>query len=247
MGYRHIDWDDEWIIKNYLNYESYQKMLEDYNKLHDTDAKIGGIKNHARMVLGISKPRKRCRHYTEEQIEWLKNTYPKYGCRKTAEMFNEKFHENRTMRGMQNFGTAYGIQVDPKVRIKNRTGLDHGKRAVREAGSLRWECGRLVMKMPDGRWQQVGRAVYEQKIGQIPKGWSVIHLDGDVSNYEENNLAAVPIKIHGMLQGNGLRSENAEITKTGIEWCKLKAALEAAGYKVTDITQKEEHRKQKVL
>ena len=44
--------------------------------------------------------------------------------------------------------------------------------------------------------------------------------DNDISN-----LAAVPAKYFGMLQGNNFRSSNPEITKTGILWCQLYDAL----------------------
>ena len=220
-----IRWDDKWITENHLRYPSYKEMLKAYNEIHNCDVKLAALKNHTHYKLGIKKPRETHKHYTDEQIEFLKEMYPKHGCRKTMEMFNRRFHESRTMSSMKNFGINYGIQVNEDVRINNRTRLNHGKRAVRKVGSVREECGRLVMKMPDGKWTSVGRAIWKLNGNTLPNGYSVIHLDGNVNNYTIQNLLAVPNKYVGLLQKYGMRSESADITKTGVKWCELYDAL----------------------
>ena len=212
-------------MENYLRYPSYKEMLKAYNEIHNCDTKLAALKNHTHYKLGLKKPRQACRHYTTEQIEFLKETYPKYGCKRTLQMFNEKFNETRTMSGMKNFGFQYGIQVNHDVRVSNRTRLNHGKRAVRNVGAIRNECNRLVMKMPNGKWEQVGRAVWTLEHGKIPKGYSVIHLDGNVNNYDITNLMAVPQKYVGLLSVYNMRSEFAVVTQTGVKWCELYEAL----------------------
>ena len=223
-----MDWNDQWIADNYLRYPSYKELRNAYNEEFDTNVSVAGIKNHSRYKLGIKKPRETHRHYTAEQIEFLKENYPKYGCRKTLAMFNTKFNETRTYSSMKNFGANYGFLVDKSVATTNKlrsVRAKGSKRALRETGDIRKESGRLVMKMSDGTWEQVGRAIWKQNYGEIPKGYSVIHLDGNVENYDISNLAAVPIKYVGLLQKYDMRSENAEITKTGVLWCQLYDAL----------------------
>lgn len=226
MGYKHIKWNDEWIVENYLHYPSYKAMAEDHNKFFGTNAKAVSIKARARK-LGLIKPRND--RYTEEQIEWLKENYHKYGCRKTAELFNEKFGDNRTFSSMKNFGRIHGVRVDEEVAVKNKLAparAGYSKRKERPAGSTRMECGRMVMKCGDGTWKGAGKATWEKAHGKVPKGYVVTHLDGDTTNYALDNLAAVPLKHLGLLQKYGLRSECAEITKTGLLWCELHDALE---------------------
>ena len=224
MGGRAVDWNDKWIAENYLRYPSYKEMRVAYNEKFGTNVSIAAIKNHTHYKLGIEKPRENCRHYTEEQIEFLKENYPIYGCRKTLKMFNERFNETRTWSSMKNFGQQYGIQVKEDIATKNKlekVRAEGSKRALRKKGDIREECGRLVMKMEDGRWEQIGRAMYKLNGKEVPKGYAVIHLDGNVNNYEIDNLLAVPPKYMGLLQKYGMRSTNAEITKTGVKWCEL--------------------------
>lgn len=228
MGYRHVEWNDEWITENYLRYPSYKEMAKAYNEKFGTDIKPVGLKGHARNKLGIEKPRETHRHYTKEQIEFLKENYPKYGCGKTLEMFNKRFNETRTWSSMKNFGTCYGIHVDEKVAIENKlkpVRAKGSKRAERNVGEVREENGRIVIKMPSGKWEQIGRGIWELNGREIPKGYSVIHLDGNVNNYNIDNLLAVPQKYVGLLQKYGMRSDSAEVTKTGVMWCKLYDAL----------------------
>ena len=228
MGYKHIEWNDKWIVENYLRYPSYKAMAEDHNRLFGTTAKVDSIKAHARK-LGLKKPREG-HYYTPEQVEWLKEYYPKHGCKKTSEEFNRLFGMSKTVQSMKNFGQMYGIKVDKAVATANKIGPAHGegsKRAVRPVGSTRLECGRLVMKASDGTWKAAGRVVWEDLNGEIPNGYVVTHLDGDTTNVSIDNLSAIPLRYLGLLDAHGLRSTEAEVTKTGIIWCDLHEALQS--------------------
>lgn len=223
MGGRAIAWNDEWLIENIDNYPSYTALQKEYNDQFGTNACLAAFKNHCRLKLGLQKKRQNYRLFTEEQIHFLKEHYPKLGSRKTVELFNEKFNENRTISSMKNFGRKYGITVHDEVATANKTEAAHApgsKRAKRSVGDTRMECGRLVMKTENG-WMGASRAVYEAEHGSIPKGYAVKALDGDCNNIDKDNLVAVPWSYLGLLQKYGLQSTEPEITKVGIAWCRL--------------------------
>lgn len=224
-------WNDNWLSENIDSYCSYKELLTAYNTLFNTSFSLSGIKNHCRIALKLKKRRQNYKHFTEEQLKFLQETYPRYGQRKTLELFNEKFHEARTMSSMKNFGTSHGCKVFSDVRQKNRrSAIDSEKssRKTRCIGDTRIECGRLVMKSSSGKWKSATRVIYEVNNGAIPEGYVVTALDGNNSNIDLNNLVAIPQRYLGLLAINNLRSENPIITKTGIVWCDLKEAHEKA-------------------
>ena len=206
-----------------LCYDSYKDMAAAYSKQFGRNISTSAIKARARR-LKIKKPRVNCRHFTPEQIEWLKIHYPKLGCGECVRQINKRFDETRTFHRMKNFGQQYGITVKTDVAIKNRIRAAHSigsKRAIKEVGTKRIECGRIVIKGDDGQWHLANRYIYEKHNGEIPKGYAVIYLDGDVSNNSPDNLAAVKWKYLGLMQKYGLRSENKVITETSVKWCEL--------------------------
>lgn len=220
MPARHVDWHDDWIIANYLNYESYVAMVADYNKLFNDHVTKAGMNNHCRYKLGLHKPRQNCRHYTEEQIEWLTENLPKYGRNETCRMFNERFNENRSVRSMKSFTAMYGIKVDEQV-WKSHVIENLNKDKIKAVGTERIDHGRPVMKVGGSDWRYKNRLVYEEAHGNIPKGYAVMHLDNDPMNCDISNLRAVPKARLGALIAADMKSEIPQITEAGLLWLEL--------------------------
>ena len=65
------------------------------------------------------------------------------------------------------------------------------------------------------------RYVYEKYYGQIPKGYWIYHLDGNVSNNSIDNLIALERGIVASLNITGLKSTDKELTKLGIDILKI--------------------------
>lgn len=216
------NYNDEWIRENYLSYPSYKELVAEYNNIFSTNLKLAAFKNHCRYKLNLVKPRKKCRHYTEEQVNWLKENYPKYGCSKTLSMFNKKFNETRSYSSMKNFGQQYGIKVDKNVAINNK--VTNGGKPKRNIGDIRKECGRYVIKTENG-WEFLSKNVYEKHYGQVPDGYLIKYLDNNPENNNIENLVAIPRSYIGLLSKYSLQSEFPEVTKTGIKWCDLYTLL----------------------
>jgi hypothetical protein len=77
------------------------------------------------------------------------------------------------------------------------------------------------IKINDKQWVYKQRYIYEQHYGKIPKGYKVIFLNGDKTDYDINNLAIAPYKDVLYIYGNNLNSCDREITKLGLGVARL--------------------------
>lgn len=82
--------------------------------------------------------------------------------------------------------------------------------------------GYVLVKVEEHKkWKLKHRVIWEQHNGSIPKGCVVIFLDGDIYNFDINNLALVSRNELRIMNQMGLKYDNAETTKTGIAISKL--------------------------
>lgn len=225
-------WHDEWLKENIAGFRSYTKATEAYQEKFQVDICVAALKNHCRYVLGIRKSRgPNYRRITQEQADWLKDIYPRVGVKKARDLWNERYGDHLTATCIKQIARhKCDIVVDPEVATANKLKAAHGegsKRALREPGDTRMECGRLVMKDTDGQWKSAGRCVWEKTYGKIPVGYALIALNGDTTDIRPENLEIVPWSYLGMLQRNDFFSSDPEITKAGVIWCDLKTLLDA--------------------
>ena len=217
-GYR-VDWHDEWIEENLNRFSSYSALCDEYNRIFGTSVNYRSLKGHVKRVLGLDKTRQNYRKFTEEQREFLKENYSKYNNRELHRIFNEKFNETRTMRSIKQFGFYYGLQVDEDVKqTYRRANLDQEScpKATREAGAVRVECGRPLMKDQNGKWSTMAKVVWEKEHGPVPEGYIVTTLNNDPFDCRPENIVMISQHCHGYLSKFNLRSTDPEITKTGI-------------------------------
>lgn len=219
-------WNDEWIAENYLRFRSYREMAEAYNAEFGTTITENAVGGRARS-LGLKKPRVTGEYLTEEQKKFIEEYYPHHSVEETTRAFNERFGTNKKKCTMKNYAQRHGLKVDEDVVTESKLRAAHkegSKRALRKIGDVRFDGRYWVIKTEEG-WKPVHKAVWEENIGKVKPGYAVIYLDGDRSNYDIDNLLEVPIRYIGMLDKNGMRSSNAEITKTGVMWCQLYEAI----------------------
>lgn len=215
-------WNDEWIAENYLRFRSYRAMAEAYNKEFGTTIKESAIRQRT-VDLGFRRPRATGEFLTEEQKKFIEEYYPHHSVEETTRAFNEKFGTNKKKYTMRNYAQRHGLKVDEDLVTESKLNAVHkegSKRALRKIGDVRYDGRYWVIKTEDG-WKPVHKFVWEKHHGEIKKGHAVIYLDGDENNYTIENLQEVPMRYLGMLDKNGMRSSNAEITKTGVMWCEL--------------------------
>lgn len=70
-------------------------------------------------------------------------------------------------------------------------------------------------------WEHCQRAEWKTHNGPIPKGYSVVFLDGDKTNWDISNLACLSKNEVARLNQQHLITDDAELTKAGIGLVKL--------------------------
>lgn len=82
--------------------------------------------------------------------------------------------------------------------------------------------GYTLIKVAEPRtWKHKHRVIWEQHHGPIPKDHVVIFLDGDKQNLDINNLALITRNELKIMNNQSLRSEDADITETGVLIARL--------------------------
>lgn len=210
---RKHEWDDEWIIERWDSVRNWLTLRNEYNKAHGTNIGYNTFKRHCNGFLFLDY------HYTNEQEEWLIENYPKYGRKKTAELFEKKFGEKRSPQAIKTrCGRFLGLTVTEERMREVYT--ENGLANAYEIGRVSKQDRDMWIKTEDG-WVKLKKVVY----GDVPDGYVIVHLDGDRTNCEKENLYAIPRSITGKMSGYKFWSENRDITKTGILVCQLEDAL----------------------
>ena len=203
-----IIYDDEWILAHVNGYTSWKKLCAEYNKSHSTEISHNTFKSHCNRELNLDN------HYTEEQNEWLREYYYKFGNVEIATEFQKRFGECRTAYALVMYCKRKGLKVSEerrKIRAIENTGRYH------EIGTVRkLQNGEPYIKTEHG-WKRVKNLVY----GDVPKGYKIIHLDQNVDNCEKENLCAISNKVAARMTAHRLWSKNAVITKTATMVCEL--------------------------
>lgn len=97
---------------------------------------------------------------------------------------------------------------------------------AREIGSERIDKnGYILIKTQDGHknknWTRKHRYLYEQEYGKVPKGHKVIFADGNIRNFDLNNLIVVSDAEELIMNQHKLFKEDTELTKSGVAIAKL--------------------------
>lgn len=175
--------------------------------------------------------------YTKEEDQWLVEHIHK--CNSyihLTEMFNE------------HFGTSISSQAISDRCIKRlgihrecNTGLiQYGNvlAKTRKIGTEMNYNGYIWIKYNDIKhdgvvnynafkenWMPKHRYIYMQLHGEIPDGYFVIFLNNDKSDFDPDNLYAVPRNIHQMMCKNRWYTDNSDNTLAAIKYCELFYAL----------------------
>ena len=182
--------------------------------------------------------------YPKEVLEFILQNYKGKGHAKMAKILNEKFGTKYTTMQIKAF---YGNRkLDSGVTGYFESGHippNKGKKGFCAKGSEKGWFGKghvpanklpigTILKKTDGYlWRKIGEGSrdwkqehilrWEEKNGAIPKGFCLTFLDGNRENVEISNLALVSRAEHVTLTKLNLRSEEPEITETGILIARL--------------------------
>ena len=114
----------------------------------------------------------------------------------------------------------------------------HQPASHREVGSERINVeGYVEIKVAEHRrWQLKHRVIYENYHNVKLKSTDVvIFLDGNKQNFDIENLALIDRGINAIMNHEGMRFADAEITRTEVNIAKLKKAITVAKRKLKEV------------
>lgn len=164
--------------------------------------------------------------YSREENEWLKEIYPTTGARETYAQFQIIFNRCPGWAGFKSHLSDLNLKVT-KQRWRVAC-LNNGYHPNVPIGTIVTRGrGENWIKVSDGTNGWI--PLKKHRIGNVPRGGMIIHLDGDKANDNAENLMVVDAKTSARLTGCDMWSKNAELTRTAIIWSNLVDALENTG------------------
>lgn len=161
------------------------------------------------------------------------------------DMVNKKFGTNYTVDQLVRFKKNRKLKsgIDSKFKKGNvpknkwetgiynagskKTWFKKGHRPLnyKPIGSERVSKGYILIKTsePD-KWEFKHKVIWKQHNGEIPKGHRLIFLDGDTNNCDISNLALVTNREALIMNRQGLRYNDKELTESGIMIAKVMQA-----------------------
>ena len=208
-----IKWDTEWIFERFESANSIKDLSAEYNEAHGTDICYRTFKGFCQRQ-GLRKS-----NLTSEQDAFIKEMYPALGTVALTEAFNKRFQTNKTQMQMRSLVCNRKLTItDEKLYYDCRI----NKRGCKyEIGEMTQGWHRPYVKVSENKFIRAERYVWEQENGTIPKGYKVIHLDGNPANYSIENLQAIPPAYCAKLCRNKLYSHHPLITKGAIMCLEL--------------------------
>lgn len=211
-----VIYDDAWIAERWEVTHNWSTLCRDYNDAHGTSIGYNTFKSHCNRELALNY------HYSEEQIEWLKVNYPKFGRVETCRKFNEKFGTTKSVQAIKIKCVQMGLKVSEE-RLKARA-IENTKR-FHAIGTVKMMGNNGLCEKTENGWERIADRV----IGKAPKGHRVIHLDGNAFNNDKANLRIASFATCGRMTRNRFWSEHPAITQSGLIWCELASVLNGEG------------------
>ena len=231
--------DIEFIRKN-IDTMNFNQMAELFSLRYEMKflgcsiqkvAQRNGIKKTIRVYKDRKNRNVRFDEMTEEKERFIKENFMKYETyQKLADEYNKEFGTNCSPSSINTLcREKYGLTHENIGKFKK------GGRSVRlEVGTERIGSGyKICVKVSDkevpngdsSNWVQKSRYIYEKYYGEIPNGHMIIHLDGDLENFDIDNLYCISRKISGLFAQNDWWKLDKETKLAAIKWCELNLAL----------------------
>ena len=179
--------------------------------------------------------------YTEEHKQFLEEMYKNYDVNKLTNMFNKKFNLKKTKTAISASLKRYNFKTDRTGRFNlktipwnkgtigvcklNKTSFKKGNPSHnhRNIGSERISVdGYTEVKVEEPKkWRKKHQVIYEKHKGLIPKGYVVIFLDQDRTNFDIDNLELISKSELLILNRKRLIKSDPGLTASGILVAKL--------------------------
>ena len=174
--------------------------------------------------------------WSSEEKDYLREITPGRHYKEIVELMNAKFEYEFNLGQIKGAIARYKLNTGftgyfPKGNIPfnkgtkgimkaNKTSYKKGNipQSYKPVGTERiTKDGYTEIKVKDPNvWKLKHRIIYEEHYGEIPKGYVVMFLDRDKSNFDINNLILISRNQLRTLNQNDLIKDDPELTKSGI-------------------------------
>ena len=181
--------------------------------------------------------------------DYIVKRYKGVGPKEMAEKLNEHFGATYTTKQLNAYYKNHGLNSGLTGRFeKGHAPQNKGKKVENvhpnsaatqfKAGHTphnKLPIGSIIMKSDGYMWQKLGEGardwrqkhilVWEEAHGPIPNGHVITFKDGDKTNYDLDNLALITMAENIELTRRGLRTEDKDLTETGILIARLNCKI----------------------
>lgn len=174
--------------------------------------------------------------YKEQHIKYLHTKTVEETWKVFGERFNKKFNTSLNLEAIKRAAQRNGVKKSYSCKgkpswNKGMKGLDcageNGRKTQFKKGrdnNLKKPIGSerefndytLVKVEQPNIWRLKHYLIWEEAYGPVPDGHIILFLDGNRKNLSLDNMECVSKAQAGIMNLNGLISENPEVTKTGI-------------------------------
>lgn len=150
--------------------------------------------------------------YSDELVQFIEENRMKYYVNEMTVLIYEKFNKKITNKALAKY--YYRHNLDFK---KKNTSYKCLLTKPVGAESNPDKNGLVRVKINEKQWKYKQRLIYEEYHNiKLPEDYIVVFLDNDKTNYDIDNLMAVPIKVALRTAGQNMFYNDKELTKTSL-------------------------------
>ena len=212
MNRKYTNEQIEWIKQNYPLYDrcTIAKLFEETFNQKINPCSITTVAYYYGFKSGRTGQFKK--KYPQEYYDWLQQ-HSEENTIKLVPKFNEHFNTNLDYHVIKALINNHIKRPDTYDCRKYAKEGSRRKQLYSESTNV----SGIRIKVDDNKWVYKSRYIWEQHNGPIPENHIIIHLDGDNTNCNINNLDCIPRGILGPLNKHYSYKGIKETTQAGIE------------------------------
>lgn len=182
--------------------------------------------------------------YSEKRIQFLKDNVKGISLQELTDRFNRAFNSELSKEAIGRMKRKLNLTSGVNTKFKKgQTSWNKGKKMSQETyekcKKTMFQKGNLSNARPVGderidvdgytyikveqpnKWKLKHRVLWEEKYGDIPKGYNLIFADGNKQNLDLDNLILVSNSELFILNQKALYKKDKELTKSGVAIAKV--------------------------
>lgn len=216
------DEEEKWVCKNYYEYDSLEKLLEEFNKIFDRKRTLEGFSLHCQMVLKL----KRYIPPTQEENDWLIENVDKYTYNELTNEYNKIFQKDVSRSALESYTkrTLNLQKEDPNkfVSVPNPVGYTKKINGYTYVRVKELDYDLPSKNRGQSTFMPLAKVIWENYYGKkVPDDCQITFLNGNKDDFSIENLYCIKKKYLIYMAQNHWFSTNPEVTLTAIKWCEL--------------------------